>query len=241
MNTLFKNIARTLPHSLIYHGYKLFRHQRFTELQKLRTKEAGENDYSLKGFDDLDCIFIHIPKTGGVSLALSLFGNLGGGHRTYFSYYPIFSPAEYNRYFKFALVRNPWDRLVSAYFFLKEGGLLETDRKWFKENLSSFDSFEEFVQCWVNRKNIYSYFHFIPQHYYVSHRGRLMIDKVYKLEQISSALKDLNSKLGLDISLPHENKTSNRKPDYRLYYNNETKNIISDVYHRDIQLFGYSF
>jgi hypothetical protein len=226
---------------MIYHGYRIFRNQEFNSLQKLRRKEVGKDGYSLKGFDKHSCIFIHIPKTGGLSLALSLFGNRGGGHRTYFSYYPIYSPKEYKQYYKFAIVRNPWDRLVSAYFFLKEGGVTDTDRQWFEQNLSQYNSFESFVREWISEKNIYSYLHFIPQHYYVAHRHKIMIDKVYKLENISSAIEDISKKLDVDISLSHKNKTKNRSSDYRQYYTPETKNIVADVYQKDLKLFNYSF
>jgi hypothetical protein len=241
MNRTYKNILRSLPHSLVYHGYRLFRNQKFKELQQLRTKDAGKDGYTLKGFDEHKCIFIHIPKTGGMSLSLSLFGNCGGGHRTYFSYYPIYSPEEYQQYFKFAIVRNPWDRLVSAYFFLKDGGLTDMDQQWFEKNLSQYDRFEDFVRQWVTRKNVYSYLHFIPQHYYVSHLSNIMIDKVYKLEHISAAVQDMNDKLGLDITLPHKNKTTNREAEYRQYYNDETREIVRKVYQEDIRLFDYSF
>jgi hypothetical protein len=207
----------------------------------LRHKKAEKNEWSLRGFDEHECIFIHIPKTGGLSLSQSLFGNRGGGHRTYFSYFPIYSPEEFQQYFKFAIVRNPWDRLVSAYFFLQEGGVTDTDQQWFKQNLSQYDNFEEFVHGWLTKQNSYSYLHFIPQHYYVAHRGRIMIDKVYKLENISSAVADLNTKLGVDISLPHKNKTQGRNSDYREYYTSETRNIVKRIYLEDIKLFDYSF
>lgn len=241
MNRFFKNIARSLPHFFVYQGYRLLWNQEFKTLQELRTKEVDKNGYSLKGFDKYNCIFIHIPKTGGLSLSQSLFGNRGGGHRTFFSYYPIYSPKEYQQYYKFAIVRNPWDRLVSAYFFLEEGGITETDQQWFEQNLSEYDNFDKFVRGWVNKQNIYSYLHFIPQHYYVAHRDKIMIDKVYKLENISSMIDDLNTKLGVQISLPHKNKTQNRSSDYREYYTDETKNIVGNIYQQDIKLFNYSF
>jgi len=44
-------------------------------MRKLVTKQG----YSLKGFDDKQVIFIHIPKCAGVSINQTLFGNLGGG------------------------------------------------------------------------------------------------------------------------------------------------------------------
>lgn len=241
MDRNLKNLFYNLPHPVIYYGTRLILNKKHKHLQSLRTREAGKNGYSMRGFDDLKCIFIHIPKTGGVSLSHGFFGNLGGGHRRIVDYYPIFSPKEFKEYFKFAIVRNPWDRVVSAYFFLKGGGFHETERKWVEENISVFEDFEEFICRWVNEQNIYSYKHFIPQHHFVLHKGKLMIDKFYKLENISSAVKEINSRLNVNITLPHKNRNLSRNPDYRQYYNKKTKKIIEDIYSKDIQIFNYSF
>ena len=48
-----------------------------TKYRRLRTTE--EWGFSLIPFDRHECIFVHIPKTGGVSISKSLFGNLAGG------------------------------------------------------------------------------------------------------------------------------------------------------------------
>jgi len=52
-------------------------------------------------FDRYQCIFVHIPKTAGVSICRSLFENLAGGHTTIAKYQIIFSKKEFDRYFKF--------------------------------------------------------------------------------------------------------------------------------------------
>jgi hypothetical protein len=84
--------------------------------------------------DEFQCIFIHIPKTAGTSVARTLFGQ-GSRHVPYFEYEKV-NGRKFNRYFKFAFVRNSWDRLVSTYFFLKKGGLNDMDRLWAEENPS---------------------------------------------------------------------------------------------------------
>lgn len=85
------------------------------------------NNYSYKPLDNLKCIFVHIPKTAGISISRSIFGNLGGGHTKIRDYELIFSAKDFNNYFKFTFVRNPWDRIFSAYRFLKNGGINEED------------------------------------------------------------------------------------------------------------------
>lgn len=69
----------SLPHPFVYYTYKMIFKKRFEENQKSRTRISSENENSLSGFDKYKCIYIHIPKAGGVSLAYDLFGNLGGG------------------------------------------------------------------------------------------------------------------------------------------------------------------
>lgn len=240
-SNFWEKLFHDLPHSFIYYSFKLFKPKKFKSLQTYRNKQAGTNEYSLQGFDKLNCIFVHIPKTAGVSISQNLFGNLGGGHKTITDYHLIYSPSEFNRYFKFTIVRNPWDRLVSAYFFLKEGGFKADEKEWFDEHLASYNTFEEFVLQWVNQENIYTYNHFIPQYHFVTHRNKLAVNKFYKLENITSAVQDISTKLGVELSLSHKNKTKNRKPDYREYYNSRTKKIINQVYQRDITLFDYTF
>src|SRR5258708_2253062 len=79
------------------------------------------------------CIFIHIPKPGGSSMAAALFGE-ASRHVPYFEYEQA-NPRKFRQFFKFAFVRNPWDRLVSTYWFLRKGGVNEQDRRWAEQNL----------------------------------------------------------------------------------------------------------
>jgi len=235
------DIYSLFGHKLTYKVYKLFFPKKFLENQNLRSKRVGQGQNSLIGFDEKKCIFIHIPKAAGVSLSLGMFDNLGGGHRFITSYYPIYSPQEFKAFYKFTIVRNPWDRLVSAYHFLKEGGFNSVDKSWFEENLSSYENFEEFVNGWVSKENITKFTHFIPQYRYVYDGKKLCVDKVYKFEEMEMVINDINSRLGLHLKNEHKNRTQSRNDDYRSYYSDKTKSIVADVYSKDISLFGYEF
>ncbi|MFW8602418.1 sulfotransferase family 2 domain-containing protein [Desulfobacterota bacterium M19] len=239
--SISKKLMFALPHPLLFYTYKFFCRRKFKGGQKRRTKIALDNENSLNGFDRYRCIFIHIPKAGGVSLASELFGNLGGGHQAIYSYYLVYSPKEFNEYYKFSIVRNPWDRIVSAYFFLKEGGFHEYDRSWFIKNLSMFTDFEDFILHWVTKKNVNSYMHFIPQFEFLTLGGNLLVDKVYKIEEMTSVIEDLNGKLGAKLCGHKKNTTKGRKSNYRVYYSDETRKIVADVYKKDIQIFNYTF
>src|SRR5947208_3465937 len=93
------------------------------------------------------CIFIHIPKTAGSSIALSLFGEQLE-HITYRDY-QIANPRKFDRYFKFAFVRNPWDRVVSSYFFLRNGTMDEGNRAEAERLLAGYSDFGSFVRGWL--------------------------------------------------------------------------------------------
>lgn len=186
------------------------------------------------------CIFIHIPKAAGTSVALSLFGR-SSRHTCYLEYEKA-NAWKFHRYFKFAFVRNPWDRLYSAYVFLKKGGLNDMDKRWAEDHLSDFPDFDSFVKGWVNTENILSWIHFWPQHSFIcDDELRIKMDFVGKFENLSNDFSYIQHRLNRPIvSLPKVNVATNHKQ-YLNYYSDEAKSIVSSVYSNDIRIFGYSF
>ena len=72
-------------------------------------------------------------------------------------YSTVFEPATFQSYFKFTFVRNPYDRLVSAFHYLKQGGMNEKDKAFKEQELSSFENFGDFVRNWITSENIWKY------------------------------------------------------------------------------------
>jgi len=214
--------------------------RRFDELQRLRRSDS--QTYSLKPYDQRRCIFVHIPKCAGVAVAGSLFGNLGGGHLTFDDYTRIFSPGEVLSYFKFTIVRNPWDRLLSAFRFLRQGGFSAEDRAWAEANISSFADFDEFVRAWVNRENIWAWYHFRPQYHYIREKhDRVRLDFIGRLESIEDDFACIADRLGCSRAIPKVNQSASGRVDYVDYYTPETVAIVAEAYREDIDLLGYSF
>lgn len=201
------------------------------------TDFRGRGEYSYFA-NQYQTIFIHIPKTGGSSIAKSLF-NKNSRHVPWFEYYKT-NRKKFNKFFKFALVRNPWDRLVSSYLYLKGGGMNQMDKNWALENLNQFSTFEEFVLNWVNEKNINSWLHFKPQKYWICDKNNnIMVDYLGRLETINRDFLFIRNKIGVKNELIKIN--SSKRDRYDKYYNDATIEIVNKIYNDDIKLFGYDY
>jgi hypothetical protein len=185
-------------------------------------------------------IFIHIPKCAGTSVRESL-QLPAGGHATLIDYQIRLPPEDFEKAFKFTFVRNPWDRLVSGFFFLKNREM-KSNRKWEEKNLSAYNDFDSFVRQWVTPENVWSYSHFRPQFYFVSVEGRrAAVDFIGFYENLPGDFSFLCERLKIRAALRQENRNASRTKDYRDYYSDETRRIVGDVYAEDIRLFGYAF
>lgn len=211
----------------------------FESAQNKRLLTTAEG-YSFAQFDRTKSIFVHIPKCAGTSVSKALFGNLAGGHATLNQYTRIFEQKYIFEYFKFTIVRNPWDRLVSAYFFLRSGGFGESDRNWAENEIMDFSSFDDFVKHWVNRKNIWKWYHFRPQYHYMLEKfGKANLDFVAFLENIDEDFSYIAKRIGVNCVLNVSN--SSKHTSYVDYYNEESASIVAEVYAEDIKMLGYNF
>lgn len=184
------------------------------------------------------CIFIHIPKTAGTSIAHALFHS--GSRHVPCTEYERANPRKFRTYFKFAFVRNPWDRLFSAYHFLKAGGMGDVDRIWAQANLARYRNFEQFVYEWVSETNINSWVHFRPQIDFISDAsGHIAMDFIGRMERIDTDFESICRQVGINASLPRLNQTD--KVHYSEAYTTEMIEIVRKSYERDISLLNYSF
>ncbi|MDB2347376.1 sulfotransferase family protein [Verrucomicrobiales bacterium] len=151
--------------------------------------------------DENRCVFIHIPKTAGTSVVKALFGS-SSRHIPWEEFHRT-NGRKFSDYYKFAFVRNPWDRLLSAYLFLKRGGMNPTDAAWAKECLGQYNDFESFVHEWVSVENIESWVHFIPQYKWIyDDQETLQMDYVGRMESIGEDFQTVAKRLGRNVELP---------------------------------------
>ncbi|WP_052746067.1 sulfotransferase family 2 domain-containing protein [Sulfurovum lithotrophicum] len=196
-----------------------------------------------KPYNDLcKCIYIHIPKVAGISIEEALFREKVG-HKWALMYKGE-DKQKFNDYFKFSFVRNPYDRLASAFFFLKNGGRNEFDKKWSEENLSAIEDFTHFIQNLQNevfREKVLKWTHFIPQYKYVcDQKGEIIVDYIGKFETLHNDFSHVADTLGIPVHLSHQNKTSNKK-DYRTLYTEDMQETVYRLYQKDFELFDYDF
>lgn len=214
------------------------------EARRREVRTVGEGDnvvtYSLRGFDEHRCIFVHIPKAAGISVAMALFGNLAGGHAEARDYRKVFG-RDFWRYFKFTFVRNPYTRLVSAYEFLKGGGhpAWPTDQRFRDEVLSEYVDFPDFVLRWLQPRAQWPE-HFRPQHEFLELGGKLVMDFVGRFERIEADFATVCDRLGIQAQLGRLNPTGERQGTLGDYFASDAvERRVRDVYARDFELFGY--
>lgn len=212
-------------------------------LQQMRRQQSATG-YSLQQFEQTRSIFIHIPKASGVSIARSLYGNLAGGHMPMRDYELAFGSAFLKNSFVFTFVRNPWDRLYSAFRFLAKGGMNRADAEWLKFNRVYMSDFEHFVLDGLANPRVANSIHMIPQEQYLyslNYEYR-QIGFVGFFENIQNDFESVCKHMQKPkISLSHSNKTSDESVDYRSAYTDRMRATVGRFYRRDVELFGYDF
>lgn len=233
----------SLPYSLRRSLFSVLAPRSMRRVRRLRREVSRDiNAPSLKPFFDTHSVFVHIPKTAGIAVGMSLYGRKSGDHRTIRDYELCFCRSDFDSFFKFAFVRNPWDRLFSAYSFLRRGGRNEHDAAWAKRHLVRYEGFDEFVRGWVKEENIRRGLHFRPQLDFLRSSGdRIEVDYVGYFERIDEDYEEIRRRIGTGGPLEAANVTKGRKKDYRDFYDQESKAIVANVYRQDIETFGYTF
>lgn len=205
-------------------------------------------------------LFIHIPKTGGTSMALVLEARalkddlmLGDTpkarrrrhrlrdvetkgllwkHSTLADLDGLVSAEELDTLFCFTMVRNPWDRLVSYYHWL-----LGQNFDHPAVALAARLSFKDFA---THPQTIASLAAHPAQSYLTDARGQHRASAYIRLEHLAEDLAPLEAHLGFKLALPHVNR-SNRPDDYRAFYDDQTAETVARACARDISKFGYTF
>jgi len=200
-------------------------------------------------------IFIHIPKCAGTSIEkafipiisdrrgfedlpddertkLWLPGVMGLQHSKLYQYAEHFKLEEH---FKFAFVRNPWDRAISQieYLRLRSGTSIFPNNN-LRENLK--------IYC-ASKKTIESQDLSASQIDYLrTCSGKVSVDFLGRFESLADDFQKVCRLLGMEITpeLPHIF-NSQRSRHYSAFYDAESTEWIRARFAEDIEFFGYEF
>jgi hypothetical protein len=211
-------------------------------------------------------LFVHIQKTGGETVASILKRNLPdtlslGAKHAFARTGKLELGDAWNEYFKFAFVRNPWDRLVSWYSMINRAKRITRlqalcnfrKRRHLRQTVSNpmwryvYDNsstFEDFIRsCTAEIESaegaMYS-FAYNQLDYLVDGEGKLLVDFVGRFENFADDLRLLTKSAGVTLRrVPRANVSSHRH--YSSYYTPELEKIVRERFARDIEYFGYNF
>tara|TARA_B100000579_G_scaffold437718_1_gene468577 strand:- start:1299 stop:1928 length:630 start_codon:yes stop_codon:yes gene_type:complete len=204
-----------------------------------------------KVFLDSNSAFIHIPKTAGIAISVGLYG-LSLGHIRASSYFRN-NEKKWEDLFSFTFVRDPISRFVSAYNFLKTGGINKYDLSFSKKYNLQKVNINEFVIRYFSTQNMIlnkTYIHFIPQvNFLLNPKDNFpLVSKVYRFENIEESYKEVVNELRSKTNrftpysetLPKLNLTSNHTSNTRKTdLSNNSIKVLKNYYSEDIQTFGY--
>jgi hypothetical protein len=189
--------------------------------------------------NDNQAIFIHLPKTAGTSISKAL----GVPYSRHISVeeYLVANPSKFARFFKFAFVRNPYDRLLSSYTFLRGGGMNANDRQFSQAHIAPFESFGHFmIDGFACSPEIRAWVHFRPQTEFICDAsGRNLMDFTGRFERIAEDYAQVAARLSLPAELPITNRSY--RGDYREAFTPEMVGVVQRFYSADLDTFGYGF
>jgi len=130
----------------------------------------------------------------------------------------------WNNYYKFCFERNPWDRVISLYYWR-----CKTEPR---------PSIKRFIDSGalkrLKRKGLELY----------TIDGQIAVDKVCRFENIAAELESIRTQLGITekLELPHaKSRFRKDKRSYRDILDEEQKTRIADMFSNEIKLMGYEF
>jgi len=188
-------------------------------------------------------VFIHIPKNAGTSV-YSTFGMdvPANTHCPVAGVLAVDADA-FRAAYSFGFVRNPWDRIVSAFHYLKHKPISEDDKRWAAENLTEFETFEAFIAGMEKssfRNRVLMWRHFKPQWHFLSDwSGKDAVSFIGRFESLEADIATIGAAIGITPELTRENVT--KTADYSTYFTPAARDLVARIYAEDIARYGYAY
>ncbi len=204
-------------------------------------------------------IFIHVPKCAGSSVEHLLSGgrpkredvdyehlwgwcpkrriHLQHATATQLLELELVTESQWRDYFKFAFVRNPFDRTCSDYF-------------WMQSQTETPGGFWEYIERRSRFASIlanpghpsYRGDHLVPQRDFVCVDGQLAVDFIGRFENFERDLASILKRLQIDdVRVPHLKKGRRRHQHYSHFYSEPMRKKVTALYAEDLAAFDYRF
>lgn len=181
-------------------------------------------------------IFVHIPKAAGSSVARLDVGYTIG-HQTY-GFYEKWCPAGQQMPPTFAVVRNPYDRYISAYNYLADGRGNPFDTAWALRNSLHRYDLNSFATTALATPKVQEWMHFMPQvDYVLNAEGTVAVDHILHMETIADDWPAFATQFDLPPEIPMVNVAKKAKASP---LNAAAKAVIADLYADDFKTFDYA-
>jgi len=203
----------------ISHDYK------FIFIKTRKTAGSSIEQFFLDKLKGTDFIFSGMGAENLLPINFSLKNCEHNGSKFIKHHYP----KEWNNYFKFTIERNPWDKMVSRYYWLSYYKP--------KKNVYDFDSYIENSKKDVRRATDYPLY---------TLDDKIAVDYIMLYENLNKEMNYVCQQIGLKyndeletIRLKSKHRTKNKK--YQEYYNDETRDKIARIFSKEINYFKYRF
>lgn len=130
----------------------------------------------------------------------------------------------WDSYYKFCFERNPWDKAVSMYYW--------------KNKIEPRPSFHDYLDNIIGRGET------ISAYSLYSLNNQLLVDKIYRFEDIERAMIDIKETLNLPELPPlpkTKTGTNKSKSNYRELYDAETRKKVATMFQQEIKILDYTF
>ncbi len=139
----------------------------------------------------------------------------------------------FSDYYRFSIVRNPWDKAVSQFVYMSRRNDLQDFL-----GMSSTAGFKTYLDLISRKRHV----QWMPQiDFLLDDDGQTLVNYIGRYETYRRSVADILTALGLDpnIQVPHANRSD--RGVYQDYYDDESQQMVASLYAADIAHFGYRY
>ncbi len=192
-------------------------------------------------FQEQNLVIIPTRKCGGISVEKSLKRYFKDQRHIDLYNRGTMSNDEKHGYWRdrahdvYVMVRNPFDKMVSNYFFSKRGSLIWGHQVSFEEFIvESFIGERDMSTMWTMHVRT-------PSVDFITYKGKVIPHSTIRLESLQEDFDELKKKYGFKATLKHANQSRKDTGQYRNYYTPYSKGLVESYFHKDLEYFDYNY